>query len=199
MTSLKNTIRTNWLRCLGILIFLYVLWSVGLSNLASTTQEIYWPQVILALALTVPMLFLKCLRWSFLLSEMNLKYPLKHAIPAYLGSLFIGLLTPGRLGEFIKVVHVQKDLKSSQGIAWSSVLLDRIFDLCILLLVGSLGIVSLNGRIYSFEVIIVIFLLSGLSFGMFILINSVTFNILKSIGLYILKFNGRRSELDSDV
>tara|TARA_Y100001970_G_scaffold266245_1_gene354671 strand:- start:12691 stop:13410 length:720 start_codon:yes stop_codon:yes gene_type:complete len=59
---------------------------------------------------------------------------------AYLSSLYIGYITPGRLGEFVKVIY----LKSNRGISlskgFSSVLIDRIFDLYLLIILGIIGL-----------------------------------------------------------
>jgi hypothetical protein len=70
-------------------------------------------------------------------------YPVISAYLAYFGSLFIGLLTPGRLGEFVKALHVNQDCDVSLVRAFSTVLADRLFDLYTLLLVGSIALTTL--------------------------------------------------------
>ena len=44
----------------------------------------------------------------------------------YMSSLYIGFLTPGELGEFVKVLYLTNDKKISIGAGFSSVLTDRL-------------------------------------------------------------------------
>ena len=70
-------------------------------------------------------------------------YPIKDAFLAYFGSLFIGFMTPGRLGEFVKALHVSNDYNVKIGLAFSSVLADRLFDLSVLVVFTTVALVSL--------------------------------------------------------
>ncbi len=54
--------------------------------------------------------------------------------------LYLGNLTPGRAGDFAKVFYLKQDLKLSTGKGITSVLVDRVFDLYLLLVLGGLGI-----------------------------------------------------------
>ena len=58
----------------------------------------------------------------------------------YMSSLYIGFLTPGRLGEFVKVLYLTNDKKISIGAGFSSVLTDRLFDLYLLIILGFIGV-----------------------------------------------------------
>ena len=57
-----------------------------------------------------------------------------------MGTLYLGNLTPGRAGDFAKVFYLNEDLKYSTGTSTASVLVDRVFDLYLLLVLGGLGI-----------------------------------------------------------
>tara|TARA_Y100001980_G_C14547228_1_gene327672 strand:- start:1921 stop:2625 length:705 start_codon:yes stop_codon:yes gene_type:complete len=75
-----------------------------------------------------------------------------------MSALYIGFVTPGRLGEFVKVIYVKNDKNVSYGKGFSSVLIDRFFDFVLLILLSIIGIWKLKMINYSSEVIIVIFL-----------------------------------------
>ncbi|NJL33436.1 MAG: flippase-like domain-containing protein [Chloroflexaceae bacterium] len=84
-------------------------------------------------------------RWcagQLTLRSQGIVYGTRPAVLAYFGSIFIGLLTPGRLGEFVKALHLKQDCAISGGRALSSVFLDRLFDLFMLLAVGALALAS---------------------------------------------------------
>ena len=57
-----------------------------------------------------------------------------------MSSLFIGFITPGRLGEFVKTLYLKADKGISLSKGFSSVLVDRFFDLYLLIILGFIGI-----------------------------------------------------------
>ena len=59
-----------------------------------------------------------------------------------MSSLYIGFVTPGRLGEFIKAVYLKSDKGISLSKGMSSVLIDRLCDLYLLIFLGLLGSVA---------------------------------------------------------
>jgi uncharacterized protein (TIRG00374 family) len=67
-------------------------------------------------------------------------YPVWDSYLIYMGSLFWGTVTPGRVGDFMKVLYLKRDRAMSIGKGMSSVLVDRVFDLYILLILGCLGL-----------------------------------------------------------
>ena len=79
-----------------------------------------------------------------MLRQQNIQYSIIHSFLIYFSSIYVGFITPGRIGEFVKVLY----LKSERGIGisrgFSSVLVDRLFDLYLLILVGSVAIWKLN-------------------------------------------------------
>ena len=93
-----------------------------------------------AVLLNFPQLFLKSYRWRMLLKQQGIIYNSIEIFLVYLSSLYFGFLTPGRAGEFIKVLYLKSDHNVSIPKGFSSVLVDRLFDLYLLLIFGSLGI-----------------------------------------------------------
>jgi hypothetical protein len=86
------------------------------------------------------MVYIKGIRWSYLLKMQGQNYSVWNCFLIYMGSLFWGNVTPGRAGDFIKIFYLQEDLKLPMGKAMPSVLVDRVFDLYILLILGGAGL-----------------------------------------------------------
>ena len=83
----------------------------------------------------------------------------------YLNSIYLGVITPGRIGEFTKVIFLKNvsNLDISKG--FSSVLVDRIFDLYLLITIGLIGVwkFKLFGMISSgFNAVLIILIFSPL-------------------------------------
>lgn len=136
--------RFSWLNLIGPLLLLLLLWRVDFAALGEVFQQANLWLLLLAVLFNLPMVLLKSLRWQALMRSQTLSYKVSSAYLAYFGSIFIGFLTPGRLGEFIKALHVSRDCEVSIGRAFSSVLVDRLFDLYMLVIVGAMALASLS-------------------------------------------------------
>jgi len=134
----------NWLRLIGIVLLALLLWRVDTHRLSVELSRVSLSLLVVAILLNIPQIFLKAFRWRWLLSSQRIWYGVWPATLAYFGSIFIGLLTPGRLGEFVKALHVSHDCGLPTARAFSSVLADRLFDLYALLVVGGAGLLLLT-------------------------------------------------------
>jgi glycosyltransferase 2 family protein len=94
----------------------------------------------LAVLLTFVNLQLKIVRWQVLLQTRGFRVPLGKAWAAFLGSSYIGMLTPGRVGDVLRVQYLRHDLRveASEGLA--SVVMDRLCDLYVLVAFVAVGI-----------------------------------------------------------
>jgi uncharacterized protein (TIRG00374 family) len=139
----------NWIRLIGIALLLVLIWRLDFSGTLALLKKVSLPILGLVVLLNIPQIFIKAFRWRELLHVQKIYYGLWPATLSYFGSIFIGLLTPGRLGELIKAIHVSQDCEGvSKSRALSSVLVDRLFDLYALLLVGGAALLS-RGRTLS--------------------------------------------------
>lgn len=137
----KPPTRTRlWLRLLGLVLLVVLIWRLDTTEIVHALSRVD-PLALVAIALlNIPMVLLKSFRWQIVMRSQRIFYNVVPAFLAYFGSIFIGLLTPGRMGEFVKALHVSQDRGVSSGEAFSSVLLDRLFDLYALLLVGGFAL-----------------------------------------------------------
>jgi len=137
--------KTPWLvKLLGIVLFIFILAGIDLSSVFSTVTKVSPWYLATAVVLNIPMVFLKSWRWHSLLKMQWVAYPLTQAFPAYLSGIYLGLATPGRLGELGRVLYLTGDKQLSLGRAFSSVAVDRLFDIYLLLLVGGYGLIAFS-------------------------------------------------------
>ena len=90
--------------------------------------------------LNIPQIFLKSLRRKQMLGTQSIQYNMKDAFVVYWAGICAGIVTPGRLGEFIKAVYLKSDKGISLSKGMSSVVVDRLFDLYLLIILGLIGI-----------------------------------------------------------
>lgn len=91
----------------------------------------------LALLGFIPFLLVKAWRWQIILRDLGVPIPFREAVRLYALGLGAGMLTPGNVGDAVKVAYF-RDRGFSQSVI--SVVLDRIWDVLILLLLAGSGV-----------------------------------------------------------
>ncbi len=127
---------------IGILLFVLVIrmWKISLSDTLDMLRHSDWRLLLAALLTYLAMVYVKGIRWSYLLRMQGAAYSIWNCFLIYMGTLYLGNVTPGRVGDFAKVFYLKKDLGFSVSRGMASVLVDRVFDLYLLLVLGGLGI-----------------------------------------------------------
>jgi len=178
---LKRPSSAGLIRWAGIALLVILFARLDLGKVRDAMSNADPVLVLLSVAGIVPLIWLKTVRWQGVLRAQSIRLSIRPALLAYFGSLFIGFLTPGRLGEFIKAAHVSRDCSVSLAQAFSSVLADRLFDLYALLVVGSAALLTL--ALGSSELIAVIGLAVLLILPLVLFLNDTTFAWFQQIGL----------------
>ena len=97
--------------------------------------------LLLAALLNVLNIHLKVVRWQAILRVRGIAYGTGRAWVAFLTSLYLGMLTPGRVGDVLRARYLRHDadVPYSEGIA--SVVVDRLCDLYVLVVFVAVGAV----------------------------------------------------------
>jgi uncharacterized membrane protein YbhN (UPF0104 family) len=131
MFVLNSGRRLFWLiKLIGIAIFVWLAFSVDHRELGALIAQTDIGLLALALLVSIAALNpLKVLRWFLILRWLGIRYSFWDAYCIYQASVFIGLITPGRLGEMFRSVYLkaERDVPLHQGLA--TVGSDRVFDL----------------------------------------------------------------------
>jgi len=130
-----------FLRLIGIGILLWIMSRVDLFRCWDVIKGLDVIYFTVAMLISLPVLLIKAYRWKFILRLQDIDYAFKEAFLSYLGSIYVGLITPGRIGEYAKTFYLKQDKEVSTGRAFSSVLIDRLLDLFFLLLIVVAGLV----------------------------------------------------------
>jgi len=97
--------------------------------------------LMFALLLNVPVVHLKVVRWRELLAARGYHYPLGRSYTAVLSSLYLGMLTPGRVGDVLRVQYVKREIDMPYAEGLAATVMDRFCDLYVLAAVVALGTV----------------------------------------------------------
>lgn len=128
-------------RLIGLGILVLILFKLDLEATIQVLAGVHWGYLLLAVAAN-PLLFgIKSWRWRELLRMQGINYPWSDAFLVFVSGLFLGLVTPGRVGEMGKALYLKqdRDVPVSEGLA--NVLVDRLFDLYTILVLGTMGLI----------------------------------------------------------
>ncbi len=137
-------------RLLGTLVLLGLLSRLNL-NYQQIGQDLshanLWA-VAGSVGLIFPIIGLKALRWKYILKNYGINISRKEATALYGLGLAAGSVTPGQAGDFIKALYLQdKGYSLSRGMV--ATLLDRLFDMFVLVLLALGGLLQLGSLFYG--------------------------------------------------
>jgi uncharacterized protein (TIRG00374 family) len=171
-----------WLpRLVGILLLVTLLVRLDITRVYQAVCEANLYLIAISAVAMIPLILIKTVRWQLILRSQDVRFRFWPAFLAYFGSLFVGFLTPGRLGEFVKAVHVQRDCRVSLARAFSSVLGDRLFDLCALLTVGASALLTFTFK--GSEVLKLVAAVLTLALPLVLFLNRTVFGWLRRLGI----------------
>lgn len=128
-------------RLIGLVILALILVKVDLKATIAALAGLHWGYLLLAIAANVPMFGLKAWRWQEMLRMQGIQYPWRDAFLVFMSGLFLGLVTPGRVGEMSKALYLKQDRDVPISVGLANVLMDRLFDLYTILILGTAGLV----------------------------------------------------------
>lgn len=121
-----------------------IVWRSEPQRLAGSFGRIGVTDILAALALTIPFLILKALRWQLILRNARVEATFVEAMVSLVGGMALALITPARLGEIARVAYLRDNRKLRLS---ALVLLDKFFDVLALVLLAVAGAWVLLGPI----------------------------------------------------
>ena len=130
------------LKLLGLFVFIYICTRIDLDQVIQSVASASWYHMAGAVLLLIFFHFLKGIRLYYLLKMGKMKISLLNCYLIYVIGLYWGLITPGRMGDFIKAYHIKNHgYAFSEGVSIS--LVDRILDFFVFILFSGAGLVVL--------------------------------------------------------
>jgi len=122
-------------RLLGLIVLAYVFATSDWGAIKTQFGGLSFANLVLALFLVAPGVGLKAWRWQRMLRHQKIDYPFFRSLAVYLYSTSLGFLSPGRLGEFSRIVIVGREKNQPLVIPLAGFAAERILDLS---LIGSI-------------------------------------------------------------
>lgn len=120
--------------------FFYLICKIGWGEIIISLKKISLiHQFILLIILWVGYLF-KSVRWKIVMNSYSISLSFFKTVKFFFIGLFLANITPGKLGDFARLVYIQ-DVLPDKKIGWSSLVMDRLFDLICLLFFSGIALI----------------------------------------------------------
>ena len=130
----------RWLpRLLGLALSVVAIVVVGPRDVAHGLRAANPWLVGIAAVAVFPLLAPKARRWQIVLADFGIALPWRDAFRFYAIGLWAAIVTPGQLGDGLKAWYVQSR-GGNLAPALASVVVDRLFDVLMLLAAAALGV-----------------------------------------------------------
>jgi glycosyltransferase 2 family protein len=129
------------LRLLGPVLLVILLWRMRDRDavLAAITSASAVP-LLAAIALNALVIHLKVARWRVMLAVQGIRYGWKRAYAAFLAALYFGMVTPGHVGDALRIQYLKHDEAVGYAEGLATVVMDRLCDLYVLAAIATVGI-----------------------------------------------------------
>jgi uncharacterized protein (TIRG00374 family) len=139
----RSTPGAGWrlaLRLIGPALLAVALYKLGSPERLFATLAHASPWLVgLALVLNAPVNHLKVVRWRNLLRARGHEYSLAKCWAAVLPSLYLGAVTPGRVGDVVRIQYFAHDTGAPWAEGLAVTVMDRLCDLYVLAVFVALG------------------------------------------------------------
>lgn len=176
----------KYLKIIGFLLFIYILYKVNLKELFSVFRNINFLYFFSSLFFWFSVIFLRIFKWKVLVDFLEKKLSFKELSLAFNKGLFLGIITPGRLGEFYRTQYLKEKTNISLGSSFWTVTLDKIVDFQSTALLSLMAVFYLVfGLKLKILAVIIPFLLLFIILSFYLLFSK---NQTKPLLKFVLKF-----------
>jgi glycosyltransferase 2 family protein len=162
--------RFKWLiRLLGVGLFAGVLWWAGIGNIVHTLSHVNPYLTALSFVLVIPFVLIKAWRWQVILRAFGVRISISDAGQLYAIGLAGGSFTPGQAGDLLKAWYLKK-MGFGLTVPVVSTVVDRLFDLSVVLIFALTGVVVF-WQLFKSEFVFLVLLLAVL-LGLLVILSN---------------------------
>jgi len=128
---------------IAVVVLIWVVQKVQYATIMKTLQNPESPRyIVFAILLLIPNLGLQWYRWFFLLRLIKSDIRIGESLMSLMGGLTVGLVTPGRIGEFGRALFIS-GINSIKAIGL--IFIDKFYASVIVIIFGLWGVISYLG------------------------------------------------------
>jgi len=93
---------------IGLVLFIYIVWSIGFNKIISAFLSIPPLFFVLALTISIPRTILYGYKWWFICKKQKMDFSILYLTKIFLMTLFYGIVTPLAIGLHIRIHYLRK-------------------------------------------------------------------------------------------
>ena len=124
---IKKILKKSYL-LIGLIVFILIIKDVNFEHLKNRVSEINFFWFGLAALVLIFDHIIRAIRWKIIVASQTIYHSLKDSLFMYGASSLLGAITPGKLGDFSRIVYLKKE-GHSLGKSFTGNFLEKIFDL----------------------------------------------------------------------
>ncbi|MDD5417517.1 MAG: lysylphosphatidylglycerol synthase transmembrane domain-containing protein [Candidatus Nanoarchaeia archaeon] len=136
LKSVMSFIKKSVFIFIGIFLFAYLIYHIGIDSIIQGVLKANIGLCLSYTGLVVLTSIPKAVRMNFLLKTQGKAYSIKKAIEVWMFGFFLASTTPGRLGDFMKVISFKKELNIPKSKGMVLQFTDRLFDFISMILIS---------------------------------------------------------------
>lgn len=116
------------IRLVGVGLFVGVIWKYDGLGALTNVQTANWWLFAAGILATAILLGIKTVRWWYMLDRLNFPNRFWRSFLQYFAAYFVGVITPGRIGDFVKISYLKREgFPTARSVTVS--ILDRFLDM----------------------------------------------------------------------
>ena len=151
----------KFLPFIGIIILIYTIYTLDVEKIKNAFFSIKPIFIILALSLTLPRILIRNYAWQLIQKEQNIKLTFFQSLKIFLIGYFYGSITPGYLGQLMRVPYMKKKTGEPYGKLFVNSSIESIVhssSMYIMIIIGALLIVETFPGIFPITIVWIIIL-----------------------------------------
>jgi len=118
----------------------WIVYGIGLDKIWAVLRPIDPRRLLVFPVLIVFVLWIRGLRWVYLIRAIGLEYSLWRAMLVTAIGYFGAAITPGKVGDAIRAYYMYRDTGENFGECFVTVVVDRLMDLIVVMILGLLSV-----------------------------------------------------------
>lgn len=151
----------KFLPFIGIIILIYTIYTLDVEKIKNAFFSIKPIFIILALSLTLPRILIRNYAWQLIQKEQNIKLTFFQSLKIFLIGYFYGSITPGYLGQLMRVPYMKKKTGEPYGKLFVNSSIESIVhssSMYIMIIIGALLVVETFPGIFPITIVWIIIL-----------------------------------------
>src|SRR4030042_401684 len=169
MKGTRFTLLKRILPLIGIIIFIYLFFTLNLEKTTQAFLTIPPLYIILALTLTLPVIFLRTYIWQLINHQQHIHLGFFQTMKIFLIGYFYGTISPGYMGQLIRIPYMKEKTRQPYGKLFVNTFLEttlHTLSLYLMMSIGGLLILTLHPEL--FQIILIWIIIISVLFFIFI-------------------------------